>query len=178
MTRSVLRAAAIAAALVAAAGPAAAHVTANPNEAPSGSYFRTALRVGHGCQGSPTVAVRVKIPDGVLSARPQMKPGWTITITMRTLDKPVEAGHGRMISEVVDQIEWRGGPLPNEYFDEFGLSVKLPSGAAGDILYFPVVQECEAGLHRWIEIPSGERKWGDLDQPAPFVTLTARKPAH
>lgn len=173
------RAAVVAAALaVAAGGTAHAHVTTNPNEAPSGAYFRTALRIGHGCEGSPTVAVRVKIPDGVTSVRPQMKPGWQITITMRKLDKPVDAGHGRMVSEVVDQVEWRGGPLPNEYFDEFGLAMKLPAAPAGETVYFPTVQECETGVHRWIEIPSGGRKWGDLDQPAPFVTLTAPKSAH
>jgi hypothetical protein len=50
------------------AGNAAAHLTANPNEAPADSYFRTALRVPHGCKGSPTVAVRVKLPEGVTSS--------------------------------------------------------------------------------------------------------------
>lgn len=169
---------AVTALAVTTAGSAQAHVTANPDEAPSGSYFRTALRIGHGCDGAATVAVRVKIPDGIISARPQMKPGWQISITMRKLDKPVDAGHGRTVAEVVDQIEWRGGPLPNAYFDEFGLSLKLPAAPAGETVYFPVVQECETGVHRWIEIPSGGRKWGDLDQPAPFVTLTAPKPVH
>lgn len=151
-----------------------AHVTANPNEAPADSYFRTALRVGHGCTGSPTIAVRVKIPDGVLAAKPQVKPGWTIEIKMRKLDKPVDAGHGRMISEAVDEIAWRGGKLPDAYFDEFGLSLRLPA-KAGETLYFPVVQECEQGVHRWIEIPASGQKWEDLREPAPFIRLIDKR---
>src|SRR6185369_2069870 len=99
-----MKSALIASALLVAAGSAQAHVTANPNEAPADSYFRTALRVGHGCAGPPTTTVRVRIPDGVTAVKPQVKPGWTIDIKMRKLDKPVDAGHGRTISEAVDEI--------------------------------------------------------------------------
>ncbi len=162
--------AALMAALVMFAVPANAHVTANPNQGAANSYFQTSLRIGHGCSGSPTVAVRVKLPDGISSVRPQMKAGWAIEIKMRKLDKPVDAGHGRMVSEVVDEVIWRGGSLPDAYYDDFGLVVRLPE-KAGTTLYFPVVQECQQGAHRWIEIPQGSQKWGDLREPAPFVTV-------
>jgi uncharacterized protein YcnI len=155
-----------------AAGNAAAHVTANPNQATADSWFRTALRVSHGCEGTPTVTVRVKMPDGVLSVRPEMKPGWEISITHRTLDEPIEGPHER-VTEVVDEVAWRGGPLPDAYFDEFGLSMRLP--AEQRTLYFPTVQECEGGVHRWIEIPSGGQEWDDLDEPAPFVTVAPKE---
>ena len=164
-----------AAAAIAAHSAAYAHVTANPNEAPANAYFRTSLRVSHGCSGSPTTAVRVKIPDGVQSVRPQAKPGWTIEIKMRKLDKPVEVGHGRAVTETVDEIAWRGGPLPDAYFDEFGLSMRMPAGSK-QLLYFPVVQECEQGVHRWIEIPAAGQKWGDLKEPAPFVRVIDAPP--
>jgi uncharacterized protein YcnI len=167
---SALAAAAASILVVAFAGHASAHVTANPNEAPADSFFRTALRVPHGCEGSSTVAVRVKIPEGLTSVKPQMKPGWEITITMQKLDQPIDAGHGQMITETVDEVAWRGGPLPDVYFDEFGLSMKLPA-APGETLYFPTVQECEQGVHRWIEIPAAGQEWGDLDEPAPFLRL-------
>jgi uncharacterized protein YcnI len=159
-----------AALLLAAAGTAYAHVTANPAEGPAESYFRTALRIGHGCSGAATTAVRVKIPDGVMSVRPQAKAGWAIEIKMRKLAKPVEIGHGRSVTETVDEIAWRGGPLSDKHFDEFGLSMRLPAGA-GQTLYFPVVQECEQGVHRWIEIPAAGQKWGDLKEPAPYIKL-------
>jgi uncharacterized protein YcnI len=156
---------------------ALAHITANPSEAPADGYFRTALRVGHGCEGSPTTAVRVKLPDGLLSVRPQQKPGWKIEIKMRKLAQPVDAGHGKMVSETVDEIIWRGGNLPDAYFDEFGISMKLPARPK-TTLYFPTVQECAKGVSRWIEIPEGDKKWGDYKSPAPFIKLLEPKSGH
>jgi uncharacterized protein YcnI len=167
---SFLRACVLGAPLALAAAPVAAHVVADPNEGPAGGYFRTALRITHGCGDSATIAVRVKIPDGVVSAKPQAKPGWTIEIVRRSLDKPVAAGHGQHVSAVVDEIVWRGGRLPADQFDEFGLALKLPEGA-GRTLYFRTVQECEAGALRWTAIPKSGEKWGDLETPAPFVRL-------
>jgi uncharacterized protein YcnI len=160
----------LASALLAAAGSAYAHVTASPSEAPADAYFRTALRIGHGCAGAATTAVRVKIPDGVLAVRPQAKPGWTIDVKLRKLDPPASLGHGRTASETVDEIAWRGGKLSDAHFDEFGLSMRMPA-KAGATLYFPVVQEFEQGVHRWIEIPAAGQKWNDLKEPAPYIKL-------
>ena len=42
---------------------------------------------------------------------------------------------------------------------------------AGKMLYFPVVQECERGLHRWIEIPAAGKSSGDYPEPAPALKL-------
>jgi uncharacterized protein YcnI len=151
-------------------GTASAHVTASPNEAAAGSYFQTAFTVPHGCSGSPTLAVRIKIPDGVISVKPQMKPGWQVEIKNRKLDKPIDAGHGRMIEETVDEVAWRGGSLPDSYYDTFGLVMKLPDDA-GRTLYFPVVQECKEGVHRWITIPAAGQKWHEVKEPAPFIRL-------
>jgi uncharacterized protein YcnI len=150
--------------------PAWAHITASPNEAQAGAYFQTAFTVPHGCNGTPTIAVRVKIPDGVLSVKPQMKPGWEISITNRKLVKPIDAGHGRMIAETVDEVAWRGGSLPDSYYDTFGLVMKLPD-TPGRTLYFPIVQECKEGVHRWIGIPAAGQKWNDVREPAPFIRL-------
>lgn len=161
--------------IIAVTAPAFAHVTMTPNEATAGNYFQSAFTIPHGCEGSGTVSVRVKIPDGVTSVKPQMKPGWDVSIKMRKLEKPVDAGHGRMITETVDEVSWRGGPLPDNLFDNFGLAVKLPD-TPGQTLYFPTVQECQQGVHRWIEIPAAGQKWGDVPQPAPFIRLKAKTP--
>ena len=157
------------------AAPALAHVTTLPNEAVADSYFQTAFNVSHGCDGSATVAVRVKVPDGVMSAKPQMKPGWTVEIKTRKLDAPLPGLHGKTISEVVDEVSWRGGPLPDNLYDTFGLLMKLPD-RPGQTLYFPVVQECERGVHRWIEIPAAGQKRDDLREPAPVVRLKPKAP--
>src|SRR4029078_10451568 len=56
--------------------PASAHISVQPKEASADSYFQLAFSVPHGCDGSATVALRVKMPDGIISTKPQMKPGW------------------------------------------------------------------------------------------------------
>src|SRR3954469_13755551 len=117
---------AVAAVFCTAMGVAHAHVTANPDSGVAGGYAQTSFRVSHGCGGTPTIAVRVKIPDGVIQVKPQVKPGWEIEIKKRTLPQPIDAGHGVRIVETVDEVVWRGGPLPDIYYDEFGLAMKLP----------------------------------------------------
>ncbi|WP_022723215.1 YcnI family protein [Rhodopseudomonas sp. B29] len=167
----------IAAAVLAAAAsvtPAAAHVTIQPKEAVAGNYFQAAFNVPHGCDGSSTVAIRVKIPAGVISVKPQMKPGWTVDIKMRKLEGDLPKLHGKTITETVDEVAWRGGPLPDNLYDSFGLIMKLPDNA--QTLYFPVVQECEKGVSRWIEIPAAGQKSETLHEPAPALRLTPKAP--
>src|SRR3954470_12832250 len=78
-----------AAVMTAISGAASAHVTVQPREAAAGSYFQMAFVVPHGCDGTATVAIRVKMPDGLTSVRPKMKPGWTVEIKTRNLDTPL-----------------------------------------------------------------------------------------
>ncbi|UZE49035.1 YcnI family protein [Rhodopseudomonas sp. P2A-2r] len=175
LTMRTAAAAAAATALISLAAPAVAHVTARPDEATAGAYFQTAFNVGHGCDGSATVAVRVKMPEGVLSVKPQMKPGWTVEIKKRTLAAPQPSLHGKTITETVDEISWRGGPLPDSMYDTFGVNMKLPD-TPGQTLYFPVVQECEKGANRWIEIPAAGEGAEKLHEPAPGVRLKPKAP--
>jgi uncharacterized protein YcnI len=51
--------------------------------------------------------------------------------------------------------------------------LRLPD-KAGENLYFPVVQECEKGVHRWIEIPAKGQDAGKLREPAPFIHLNGK----
>jgi hypothetical protein len=78
-----------------------AHIVAQPDQGKAGSYFETSLKVPHGCDGSSTVALRVGIPDGVLSIKPQMKPGWTVSIVTRSIDPPLKLEHGMTIDKAV-----------------------------------------------------------------------------
>jgi uncharacterized protein YcnI len=73
-------------------------------------------------------------------------------------------------------VVWSGGRLDHAHFDDFVLQMRLPGGAGP--VYFPVVQECEQGVHRWIEIPREGQNAADLREPAPFLTLTPRRAAH
>lgn len=149
---------------------AGAHVTLERDQAPSGSYYKAVLQVPHGCKGSPTLVVRVRLPEGVINAKPQPKPGWTLKITRTRLAQPIDIGHGNVATERVSEIAWSGGPLPDDQFDEFRIVMKLPD-RPDTMLYLPVVQECKDGVQRWIEIPEAGRPAGELKEPAPGLRL-------
>ena len=64
--------------------------------------------------------------------------------------------YGKPTSEGVKEIVWKGGNLGDDEYDEFVLRGYLtPDLKAGEMLYFPVVQECPEGkAERWIEVPA------------------------
>lgn len=138
------------------AGPAVAHVTANPNTAVAGGRAATTLVVPHGCDGSPTVAVEVAIPDEVDGVTPEQVAGWDVEVTDESVTWTAEPG----------------GALPEGQFRGFGLRLVLPD-TPGEVLWLPTIQTCEDGESAWIEIPDDLDGWGDLDHPAPYLELTA-----
>ncbi len=162
-----------------AAAPAAAHITIAPAEAPADGYATLQVQVPHGCDGSPTKAIRVQIPESVPSVTPQVHPGWEVT----TKDGPKDAVelHGETITRGVKEVVWtatEADPLPDDRLDLFGMSVKLPAGKAGDPVYFPTVAQCVKGEEGWIQIPQAGESEDDLESPAPVVTLTASEGEH
>ncbi|MGH7004549.1 MAG: YcnI family protein [Alphaproteobacteria bacterium] len=154
-----------------------AHVTLDPPHAAADSYFKVDIRVPHGCEGSPMLRLRVRIPDGVFGVKPQPKPGWEISIVKEKLAQPVTEGHGRVITERVSEVVWSGGKLLDAHYDEFGIHMKLPD-KPNTVLYFPAIQECEKGVHRWIEIPEPGKSARDYKEPAPALRLGPKATAH
>ena len=150
-------------------GSATAHVVLSQAEAPAGGYYTAYFRVGHGCEGSPTTALRVEMPDGIGTARPQPNPGWTLRIEHQPLPTPVRGEGGRLLTERVSALTWTGGVLPDEDWDEFGLSAKLP--ARQGPLYFPAVQTCVKGEERWTDTPAPGQPQHALHHPAPVIML-------
>ena len=162
---------------LAAAGPAAAHITANPAEAPADGYATVNFQVGHGCEESPTTRVRIKVPPSVPTATPQVNPGWNITTKEGKKDK-VDL-HGETITRGVSEIIYTAKqPLPADRMDVMGASLKLPAGKEGDSVYFPTIQECKQGETRWIQIPAEGQSEEELEDPAPAVVLTAAEGEH
>jgi uncharacterized protein YcnI len=142
--------------LAALLAPAAmAHIAVAPATAAAGGYQKLTFSVGHGCKGSPTTGISIALPEGVAGAKPMPKPGWVI------------ATDGRSIS-------WKGGALPDAYFDEFAMQVKLP--ATPGKLYFKIVQLCEQGRHDWVELP---QPGVQSTSPAAMIDVTpAAEAAH
>ena len=155
-----------------AATAATAHIVFADAGAKAGSYYVGFLRVSHGCANSPTVAIRVEIPATVTIARPQPKPGWTLSLEKAPLATPTR-GEGGEKRERVTAITW-SGRLDADQFDQFGIMLKLPD-AAGP-LYFPTVQRCETGTNEWTMIPAAGQPWHSVKSPAPVLNLTADLP--
>jgi uncharacterized protein YcnI len=157
----------LAGAVAALASPALAHVSLNATSAPAGSYFFGEFRIAHGCAGSDTVAIKIEIPDAIVVAKPQPKPGWRVEVERKPLATPPQAD-GRAVDSRVSSITWRGD-LKNLDWDELGLMAKLPSKPG--VLVFPVTQTCEKGEERWDEVPSAANP--RPAHPAPTLTVTA-----
>src|SRR5580658_6517621 len=143
--------AALAAAAVAA--PANAHITLQGREAAVGSAYKAVFVVPHGCAGSATTKLRVQIPEGVIDAKPMPKAGWNLETVKGKYASEVDF-HGAKLSEGVKEGVWSGGKLPDDFYEEFVISTYLTNTLKPDtVLYCPVVQECEQGVSRWIDIP-------------------------
>jgi uncharacterized protein YcnI len=156
--------------------PASAHVTLETREAPVGASYKAVMRVPHGCEGAATVAVRVRIPDGVIAVKPMPKPGWKVETVIGKYPKTYNHFHGAKLSEGVTEVSWSGGQLPDAHYDEFVFTGFLTGDLeAGKTLYFPVVQQCEKGVHRWIEIPAEGKSASDLPEPAPALKLLPKR---
>lgn len=154
---------------------ALAHVTIERTEAAVGGPFKVVFRVPHGCGTSPTTKLRVRIPQGVIGVKPMPKPGWQLDVINAAFGKSYRMFHDANATEGAHEVAW-SGRLPNEYYDEFVLSVYLTDELIpGSMLYFPVVQECESGVHRWIEIPEDGKSPSDYPEPAPGIKLLPKK---
>jgi uncharacterized protein YcnI len=166
----------IAAAAVLGPSAAFAHITLQDKQAPVGSPYKAVLRVPHGCSGSATVAVRVRIPSGFIDVKPMPKPGWKLEVVRGKYQTPVSA-RGTQVTEGVTEVDWSGGSLPDAFYDEFVLTGFIGDEAsAGQAMYFPVVQECEKGVSRWIEIPrDGTQVNDESSAPAPALKLLPKR---
>lgn len=160
------------AAFVLSATSANAHAGLTQSTATQGSSFQTNIRISHGCEGQPTLRVRVAIPEGFISVKPQLKAGWTIKTTRSAYENTYQL-HGTDVTEGVTEILWEG-ELPDDFYDEFPIRGTVTDHLAVDqVVYLPVVQECADGSHEWTQIPAEGQTSSDLDAPAPSFTVTA-----
>jgi periplasmic copper chaperone A len=156
-----------------AASSASAHILLENRQATVGTYYKAVFAVPHGCAGSATVKVRVQIPEGVIGVKPMPKPGWSVEAIKGKYAADYDY-HGTKLSEGVKEVVWSGGKLPDDNYDEFIVSTYLSGGLKPNTtLYFPVVQECEQGVSRWIDIPAegSAAHSNDSKSPAPGVKL-------
>ena len=148
-----------------------AHVTVEPKAATPGP-FKAVFSVPHGCSGSPTTAVRITIPDGVIGVKPMPKPGWTLSVTKGPYARPYDYFHGTKLANGATEIAWSGGNLPDDQADEFAL-IGFISDAfkTGTIIPFKVMQTCETGSVSWAEVPAAGADPHATKTPAPSIKV-------
>ena len=156
-----------------------AHVALENGQAPVGSQYKAVLQVLHGCDGSATTTIRVRIPDGLVAVKPMPKAGWKLDVVTGKYAKPHSLGRAQ-VNEGVTEVAWSGGNLPDTFYDEFVFIATVAGDLQeGETIYFPVVQQCERGVHRWIDIPTGSAPAGGHGeggaQPAPGLKLLPRR---
>lgn len=155
--------------------PAQAHVVLAEPAAPAGSSYRATFKVGHGCDGSSITQITVRLPDGVKAAKPMPKAGWQIERRIDKLATPYTR-HGRTITEDVREITWRGGPLPDGFYDEFVVHMQLPAQPGPQ--WFQVLQVCEQGRIDWAEVPAEGTTTRGLKAPAALLQVMPAEPTH
>jgi uncharacterized protein YcnI len=172
--RKIAAASAVAALAALAAVPAQAHVTLQPKEVPAGGFAKLDVRVPNERDDAGTTKVRVQFPAGFASVSTEPKPGWTMKVTKRKAEEPIEL-HGETVNEEVDTVTFtakKGTRINPGEFVDFGLSTAIPD-KAGEALVFPSIQTYDSGeVVRWINEPDAE------EDPAPQVTLLAAAEEH
>jgi periplasmic copper chaperone A len=111
---------------------ALAHIVTTPDTVAAGSHAQVGFRVGHGCGGEATTAIRIEMPAGV-GARARPVPGWTLAME--------KSKDGRTTA-----ITWRGR-LPDSEFQLFELLFTAPVQTGP--LTFPILQHCGAKEAKW-----------------------------
>lgn len=161
----------VALAVLAVAGPASAHVTANPSTAEQGSYTKISFRVPNEQDSAQTTQIEVDLPldHPIASVAVRPVPGWTIQVTKGKLPKPIVSDDGE-VTEAVTKIVWSKGTIDVGQFQEFDVSMgPMPTDVTE--ISFPAIQTYSNGqVVDWNEPmgPGGK----EPDHPAPTVHLT------
>ena len=147
------------------------HIVLADPAALANNGYSAVLRVGHGCGGSATTAIRITVPAGFKGAKPMPKAGWVLTTTVGKLATPLD-DLGNQMTEGLLAVTWTAAPgnaLPDAYFDEFVLRGNLP-GQPG-AMWFKVLQTCEKGSIDWADIPGAGTSAHDVKAPAAMLEI-------
>jgi uncharacterized protein YcnI len=138
---------------------AGAHVGVSPDELAAGDHGVLTFSFSHGCETSPTTALRITMPDGLASVAPTVDGDWDIE---------VERGDDGLVSAVTYTAL---APVPNDLRGAVSMSVGLDESTP-QTLAFPVIQECVEGATEWTQLAENGEDPHSLDAPAPVVSVT------
>lgn len=178
-TRSALRSTAVTAVLgitaLAGAGTAAAHVSAQPEQAEQGGHAKITFRVPNERPDAGTVRVHVALPleHPLSSVRTRPLPGWTAQVEKVRLERPVEVA-GAQVTEAIAGITWTARPgtrIAPDQFEEFEATLgTFPTDT--EELLLPTEQTYDSGeVVRWDQPPAPDGS--EPEHPAPALALVA-----
>ncbi|MWB99850.1 DUF1775 domain-containing protein [Agromyces seonyuensis] len=149
---------------------ASAHVHVTPGETPAGSATVIEFSSGHGCDGSPTTAYTVTIPEGFDSVAPVLNGAYDISET-----------RGAANADGVEPIETvtytPTAPITDGYYSTFSLRVTPGEDLVGETVAFPVLQTCVTGSTDWSGDPADESE-GSTPAPAIVVSEATEDDGH
>lgn len=154
------------------AGPAAAHVTVNPNSATAGGYAKVSFRVPNESDSASTTKLEVNLPADQPIASVSVKPipGWTAVATRSKLATPIKS-HDTEITEAVSKITWtaaKGSEIKPGEFQEFDVSMgALPE--SGQLVFKALQTYSDGNVVRWIDEPTTDGS--EPDSPAPVLKI-------
>jgi len=159
------------AALLLFAAPAFAHITVSPDSVPAGSTTELTFHVPNEEANASTVKVDVQIPVvhpiAQLLAKPV--PGWTATVKIVKLPKPVTTDDGTFTT-AVSEVTWSGGHVQPGQFQDFSISCDSLPGGAGQLVFKAIQTYSNGDVVRWIDVSQPGQP--EPAHPAPTVTLT------
>lgn len=140
---------------------ASAHVHVTPETASAGGTETLTFSFSHGCDGSPTTALAIDIPEGVGNATPVVQGGWTITRELGSTGVPTRV------------VYTADAPVEDGLKAAVSMDVLFTEGTTDTTLAFPVTQTCAEGETAWTQIAEDGEDPHDLDAPAPLVAVGA-----
>ncbi|MCU1372552.1 MAG: nuclear export factor [Ilumatobacteraceae bacterium] len=136
------------------AGPASAHIHTDPEEVQAGTENSVGFVIEHGCEGSPTTQVELRLPEGVTAISAEDQGGFSASVDGQV-------------------VKFTGGSLPDGTEQAFTVTFTAP-GEAGTI-DIPLIQTCEEGSTDWIE-PEVDGQ-PEPEHPAPQLAVAANPDA-
>ncbi|MFE7846486.1 DUF1775 domain-containing protein [Microbacterium sp. NPDC057407] len=140
---------------------ASAHVHVDPGAVAAGTTSTLTFAFSHGCDGSPTTALVIDIPEGIGNVTPLVQGGWTVSR---------ETGDDGIPTRVTYTAET---PVEDHLKATVAMDVLFDESAAGSSIAFPVVQTCVDGEIGWTQVAEAGQSADDLESPAPVVAVGA-----
>lgn len=163
---------------LAAIGSVSAHAVLDRSLIAPGQSLHLSIAISHGCKGSPTTAVRVQIPEGLIVEKAGNAEGFRVDTVKARYERPWNGPQGP-VSEGVKEIIWSGGTLADKTRGEFPLDLYVSADVqTTGTLVLPVVQSCVDGENRWTEQADTQAARDALKSPAPVLTLVKPEQAH